>query len=180
MLKNKLSGFGYVAILMHWLMAVAILFPFGLGLYMVELTYYDGWYKGSTELHKSLGLLLWFLWLFKLLWSWLSVKPETLGSKLEKKAAAYMHGLMYLLPLLVTISGYLISTADGRSIMIFEFLEIGALPISFENQEDQAGFVHWLLAWALIAAVGVHALAALKHHFIDKDKTLMRMLWPQA
>ena len=74
------------------------------------------------------------------------------------------------------ISGYLISTADGRAISVFGWFEVPATITSIPKQEDVAGLVHQYLAWGLVIFSGVHALAALKHHFIDRDATLNRML----
>ena len=59
MFKNSPASYGLIAIILHWLMALTIFGLFGLGLYMVELTYYDSWYKGlQLDLHKSIGLTL--------------------------------------------------------------------------------------------------------------------------
>jgi cytochrome b561 len=74
------------------------------------------------------------------------------------------------------ISGYLISTADGRAIEVFNWVSVPALGELFENQEDVAGDIHFYLAWTLIGLAVVHALAALKHHFINKDDTMKQML----
>jgi cytochrome b561 len=76
----------------------------------------------------------------------------------------------------VMISGYLISTADGRAISVFGWFEVPALITSIPDQEDIAGLIHEYLAWGLVIFSGLHALAALKHHFIDRDPTLKRML----
>lgn len=68
MFKNTKSSYGVVAIVLHWLMAAMVIGLFGLGLYMVELTYYDSWYKGSLDLHKSVGITLVALLLFRFAW----------------------------------------------------------------------------------------------------------------
>ena len=60
-------------------MALTIFGLFGLGLYMVELTYYDSWYKGSLDLHKSIGITLVAVFLFRILWRALSTQPKPLG-----------------------------------------------------------------------------------------------------
>jgi len=74
------------------------------------------------------------------------------------------------------LSGYLISTADGRAIEVFGQLSIPALPFNFANQEDIAGNIHEILAWTLVLLSLGHGLAALKHHFINKNNTLLRMI----
>ncbi len=74
------------------------------------------------------------------------------------------------------ISGYLISTADGRAIEVFNWFSIPALGELFSDQADIAGEIHYYLAFSLIGLAVLHALAALKHHYINKDNTLKKML----
>jgi len=179
MLKNSTTHYGWVSIGIHWLMALSVIGMFALGLYMVELTYYDSWYRGSLDLHKSIGILLFFCLGFRIFWRLINVTPEVADKntpKLEALSASIAHLLLYILMVILMLSGYLISTADGRSIYVFEFIEIPALTFAFENQEDIAGLIHEIIAWALIVLASVHALAALKHHFITKNNTLIRML----
>lgn len=177
MLRNSSKSYGWISIVIHWFMAIAIFFMFGLGLYMVELTYYDAWYKGSLDLHKSLGLVLLGFLIFRVFWRVINTQPTALaGPKWQQVMAHGMHHSLYLVMLLLLVSGYLISTADGRAIVVFDLLNIPALPWHIENQEDIAGEIHAILSWLLMALSAVHALAALKHHFINKDRTLKRML----
>jgi cytochrome b561 len=177
MLKNSDKSYGWISIVVHWLMAIVILFVFGLGLYMVNLTYYDAWYKGSLALHKSLGMALLILLAFRMFWRVINSKPaELAGPKWQQISASLMHRGLYLIMLLLLVSGYLISTADGAAIVVFDLFNAPALPWSVENQEDIAGEIHLVLSWLLVAMVTVHALAALKHHFINKDSGLTRML----
>lgn len=180
MIKNNQQSYGWIAILLHWVMALGIFFLFGLGLYMVELTYYDEWYKGSLDLHKSIGITLAAVWLIRIVWRWFNSSPEILGSDFEKKAAHIVHLFLYALLLVLMTTGYLISTADGRGIEVFGLFEIPALPMSIENQEDIAGDIHWGLAWGLIVMSALHALAAIKHQFINKDGTLLKMIRPKG
>lgn len=181
LIKNTPTSYGLIAICIHWFMAFGIFFLFGLGLYMVELSYYDSWYKGSLDLHKSIGVSLFLIWCFRLLWRWTNVNPEPLSAKnklekFEHVAAHWMHVTLYLVMVMLMLSGYLISTADGRSVVVFDLFEIPAIPASIENQEDIAGEIHYTLAWVLISLVAMHALAALKHHLVDKDDTLKKMI----
>jgi cytochrome b561 len=184
MMKNTSTRFGLVAIVFHWLMAVMIFFLFGLGLYMVELNYYHEWYRTAPDLHKSIGITLLVLWCIRLLWRWTQIQPQTITGTTrwqlwERRLAAAMHVLLYLLIICICVTGYLISTADGRGIEVFSLLTLPALPLQLENQEDVAGEWHFYLAWALILMVCLHALAALKHHFIDKDDVLKKMFRPE-
>jgi cytochrome b561 len=176
MLRNTDSSYGWAAIALHWLMALAVFGLFGLGLYMVDLTYYDPWYRDSLALHKSIGLLLAGVWLLRVLWRLLNPTPKDLsGSRLQALGAHAAHALLYAMMLALFVSGYLISTADGRAIEVFNWFSIPAT-LTGDNQEDLAGMVHEWLAWGLIALVALHALAALKHHFVNRDATLKRMI----
>ncbi|MFW2374666.1 MAG: cytochrome b [Gammaproteobacteria bacterium] len=176
--KNNLDDWGWTSIVIHWVTALAVLALFVLGLWMVDLTYYDDWYRQAPYIHKSIGVLLLLLTLFRLVWYYSNPRPESLGSysDIERNAAKWVHGLMYLFMLSVMLSGYFISTADGRSIDVFGWFEMPALDLAIENQEDLAGDIHFVLSVILISMVVVHAAAAMKHHWIDKDPTLKRML----
>ncbi|MBG9991734.1 MULTISPECIES: cytochrome b [unclassified Pseudoalteromonas] len=179
MFKNTPSSYGLVAIILHWLMALTIFGLFGLGLYMVELTYYDSWYKGSLDLHKSIGITLVAVFLFRILWRALSTQPKPLGeSKGINQLAHTAHIAMYIILAVIVVAGYLISTADGRPIEVFTLFNVSALDFAFDDQADIAGKVHYYGACTLIGFAVLHALGALKHHFIDKDKTLIRMIKP--
>ncbi|MBU2969798.1 cytochrome b [Pseudoalteromonas sp. C2R02] len=179
MLKNTETAYGYISIIMHWLMALIIFGLFGLGLYMVELSYYDAWYKGSLDLHKSIGMMLVALLLARVCWTVFNIKPKSAvnnASKLEVKAAHFAHIALYILMTALMLSGYLISTADGRDISVFGLVSIPASSIAMQNQEDIAGNIHNILAWSLFLLASAHGLAAVKHHLINKNDTLKRML----
>jgi cytochrome b561 len=142
---------------------------------MVELTYYNEWYKTAPHWHKSVGILLALLTLFRLAWKALKPSPKVEGKRYEVVLAISAHHTMYLLLFMLFISGYLISTSDGRGIEVFNWFTVPGAGELFPNQSDIAGQVHFYTAMALIGLVTVHVLAALKHHFIDKDNTLRKM-----
>jgi cytochrome b561 len=175
MIKNTSKHYGIIAMALHTIMGVGIFFMFGLGLYMVELTYYDAWYRGSLDLHKSLGIILLSLWLMRVVWRWFNTQPDITGTSFEKKAAHLMHNALYLMMVILMVTGYLISTADGRAISVFGLIDIPALSFAIDKQEDIAGSIHWALAWTLISMIALHALAAIKHQFIEKDGTMTKM-----
>lgn len=177
-LRNSPAGYGLVAICLHWLIALAVIGLFTLGVWMTDLGYYDPWYRSAPALHKGIGVILFLTMLIRVLWRVLNVRPDAepgLGV-LKRKIADAAHILLYLLLFAVMTSGYLISTADGRPIDVFGLFAVPAVIANLPNQEDLAGVLHWYLALALIALAGLHALAALKHHFIDRDRILMKML----
>lgn len=178
MLKNTTSGYGLIAILLHWLMALAIFGMFGLGLYMVTLNFYHPWYHSALETHKAIGVLVGMVLLARFGWRSINVSPAGLSAKpVENQLAHVAHMALYLLMAALLVSGYLISTADGRAIEVFGLFYVPSL-IAREGLEDTAGEIHEVLAWTLIGLVLLHAAAALKHHFMSKDNTLRRMLRP--
>ncbi len=180
-IRDHRLGFGLVTILLHWLVAITTIGLFVSGLWMTGLDYYSRWYNDAPAWHKSVGLLLAFVVAIALAWRLVNARPEAVASVpcWQQRASRAMH-FMLLIALLVTLaSGYLIPTADGRGVEVFGWFTVPALPAWSGNQEDLAGAVHLYGAWVLIALVGGHALAALKHHFLDRDRTLQRMIDPR-
>jgi len=168
----------WASIVIHWTTVLAVLGLFILGLWMVGLTYYSEWYRTGPNIHKSIGILLFILTLIRIAWLRLKGKPAPVAnsSQRDQKIAKIAHAILYVLLFAVMIFGYLISTADGRAIEVFEIFQVPAVISGIDKQEDVAGEVHFWLAIILITMVSLHALAALKHHFINKDRTLKRML----
>jgi cytochrome b561 len=177
-LKNTKSNYGTVFIAIHWLMAITIISLFILGLWMVELDYYSEWYQTGPFIHKSIGITvaIFLMIRFVIRISGDMPLPEQGAKILETKLAGLVHALLYLIIVGIVCSGYMISTADGRPIEVFGLIEIPATVVSFENQEDVFGNIHLLAAYTLMSLVALHALASIKHHIIDKDNTLTRML----
>lgn len=177
-IRNSPSRYGVISVALHWLMAIAVYGMFALGLWMVTLSYYDGWYHQAPEIHKSIGVLLMFGLVVRLVWRAISSPPPPLASysRLTRVGAVTAHIALYLLLFGILISGYLISTADGKPISVFGLFEVPATLTDAGAQADLAGNIHLWLAWSVVILSVLHGLAALKHHFIDKDVTLTRML----
>lgn len=176
--RNSSLRFGLVSVVLHWLVALTVFGMFGLGLWMRTLDYYSPWYRTAPDIHKSVGILLLLVMLLRLLWRFLSPPPAPLANHgpLTRLGGRAGHALLYLGLFALLVSGYLISTADGRPIEVFGWFQVPALITGIPDQEDLAGEIHEYLAWGLVGLAVVHALAALKHHFIDRDATLRRML----
>ena len=113
----------------------------------------------------------------RLFWRFFTPPPKPLSNHKpwEIKIAHTAHLILYLLLLLTMLSGYLISTADNRAIEVFGWFSIPATITSITDQEDVAGQLHLIVASILIGLALLHAAAALKHHFIDRDRSLMRI-----
>ena len=175
LIRDTSGGWGLATRLMHWLMAVAIVALFALGWWMVRLDYMSPYYNIAPDIHRSVGMLLLFLLVFRFAWRLANAKPDDDElSPLEAKASAVVHWGFYPLLAALMVSGYLISTANGDGINVFGWFTVPAV-IEGKGQEDVAGRVHRILAYATMALVVVHTLAALKHHIVDRSRILSRM-----
>lgn len=164
--------------LFHWSSALLILGLFALGVWMRTLDYYSSWYQTAPDIHKQVGILLLVLTFLRIFWRFKQNKMPALAEHQpwEKLLAKVIHYVMYLSVIIILISGYLIATADNRGIDILGLFEFPAFITAFDQQEDIAGLIHEYVAYFLIACVALHVAGALKHHIIDKDITLKRML----
>ncbi len=177
-LRNTSTSYGTISILLHWLVAVAVIGLFVSGLWMVDLGYYDPWYNRAPALHRSVGIVVVFLVMARIAWRWVGgvPKPEPGTKRWENRVAHLVHLVLIFGVLAIAAAGYLMSTAKGAPIIVFDLFAVPATIHGLPGQADVAGDVHYWLAVALIGVAGLHALAAFKHHFVDRDATLLRML----
>ena len=180
MLKDKLSGYGLITILLHWVCAPLIFFLFGLGVYMRGLDYYSPWYHRGPELHIALGILVFALMAIRLVWRVKSISPAPIPtiSKPNQLAATAVKLFLYVGVFTICVTGYLITTAEGTGANFFDLFSVPASVKLTADQVDLAGKIHKYLAWGVVIFALAHAGAALFHHFIKRDKTLVRMLKP--
>ncbi len=179
-LHNHSSSYGWIAILVHWGMAISIIGLAVLGLWMVDLSYYSPWYQSAPFWHKSIGLAIAFILLFRLYWRLRQPTPDPHAShsRWERVLAGLTHKALYVLIVVIIASGYLISTAKGQGISFFGWFEVPALITGLDGQADIAGSIHYWSAISILTLAALHALGAVKHHLIDRDTTLVRMLKP--
>lgn len=150
--KNSSGEYGHFSLLLHWLVALVLYGMFALGLWMVSLGYYDTWYHKAPELHKSIGMVLFAIMILRVIWRFISPPPAPLAtySPLVRYSAVAVHLLLYLLLFAIFISGYLISTAEGKPIDVFGVLPIPATFSGYGTQADLAGDIHLWLAWSVV------------------------------
>lgn len=173
--SNTKTGYGSIARLLHWVMAICIFGLFGLGYWMRTLTYVSPYYQSAPELHQGIGLTLFGVLVFRLIWKLANPSPKHAGlSKLEHNGANLMHWGFYGLLFAAMIAGYFISTLDGRAIHYFSLFDIPSI-YTQKGLEKLAGKIHWMITYLIIAMAVLHAAAALWHHFIKKDGVLSSM-----
>ena len=174
--KNTKDAYGLIAKFLHWITAFVILGLMLVGLYMVSLPY-SPFKLDVYALHKSFGLLVLWLVGFRIIWKTFTVKPDPhLDHKIwERFLAKIVHVFLYIAMVGMPLSGWLMSSAGEYPVPFFGI----QMPDLIGKNEDVAGLMnqtHRILAYLLIISVGLHAVGALKHHFVDRDTTLMRMM----
>jgi cytochrome b561 len=162
---------------LHWLMAVLFFGLLGLGFYMQGLPFSPDKLKYYSW-HKWLGVIVFLLALVRLAWR-VTHKPPALPSsmpRLMQVAAHAGHHMLYLLMFAIPLSGWLMSSAKGFQTVWFGVLPIPDLLEKDKMLGDLLQTVHVSSNFLFIAVLVGHIGAALKHHFIDKDDILTRML----
>jgi cytochrome b561 len=164
------------AVALHWLSAALILCGFAIGLWMTRLALSPlklQWYS----YHKWIGITVFLIAVCRLVWRWRHpVPPPVPMPEWQRRAAAATHAALYVLMLAIPVSGWIYSSASGVSVVW-----LGLVPLPDLVGKDKAlaavlKVVHTGLNYTLLALVSVHMGAALKHHFVDRDGTLARML----
>jgi cytochrome b561 len=164
------------AIRLHWLIALALIGTFSLGLTMQDLP------LSPTKLklyswHKWAGVTIFLLVLVRLAWR-LGHRPPPLPAGMpawQRQASGVVHALLYVLMVAIPLSGWLMSSAKGFQTVWFGVLPLPDLVAKDEGLGEALATAHKLLNFSLAGLVLLHVAAALKHHFIDRDDVLRRM-----
>jgi cytochrome b561 len=167
----------HVAIALHWLMAILILATFLVGLYMTGL-HLSPFKLKIYSWHKWAGVTAFMLLLLRLIWL-AGHRPPELPLSLpgwQRLGAHVVHVLLYLLMIAVPITGWLMSSAKGFQTVYFGVLPIPDLLAKNEELGNVLRAIHEWLSYLMLALVAGHAAAALKHHLIDQDDILIRMV----
>ena len=165
------------AIFMHWLMAVLVLVAFPVGIIMHEMPFSPDKLR-LMSYHKWLCVTIFLLLLARLAWR-ATHKPAPLLQDIpqwQKTAATGVHVLLYVLLFAIPLSGWLMSSAKGFQTVYFGILPLPDLLGKDKLLADILSEVHEMLNITLLILFSAHVLAALKHHFVDHDATLVRML----
>lgn len=180
--KDTADKFSVLTIVFHWLVGLSIISLMAVGIYMEENKAYD-----LYPIHKSMGVIVFLFAIERIFWRIYNGWPTSLGESpaIQLTLAKLVHWVLILATLLFPISGMLMSGLGGHGIDVFGLqlmapnydpAEPGkAIPIN----GDIAGLahqVHGILGKVMIGVILLHVAGALKHHFVDRDRTLSRML----
>lgn len=178
-LTNTDDGYGIVHWLIHWATAGLIAWLFYLGLTMVDLPLSPAKFA-DYALHKSLGLTVLVLVLVRLLWRWLTPAPPLPDGMRRRDAvlAKLVHVGIYVLILVIPLTGWLYSSATASPANYFGYFTVPDLIPANETAGNVLRLVHDIAGKLLLFLLALHVVGALKHHFVDHDDVLKRMLRP--
>ena len=177
----KPARYSAVAIALHWVLGLAILGMFGVGVYMTDLPF-SPWRLKLVNWHKWAGVTILALSVLRLVWR-LTHRPPALPQVVslgmppwQTRAYHATHYLMYALFFTVPLIGWAYSSAAG-----FPIVWLGQVPLPdlLPVNKELAELIkplHEISAFALIGLAGLHIAAALKHQLVDRDGLLQRML----
>jgi cytochrome b561 len=165
------------AVALHWILAILIIGNLAFGLYTVNLPLSPQKLK-LFSYHKWVGVTVLILSAARLLWRathGAPALPDTM-KPWEKQLARVSHVLLYILFFAAPISGWLFSSASGFQTVYLCILTIPDLLSKNKELADVLRLAHHWINYTMAAVIALHVAAALKHHFIDRDDVLTRML----
>jgi cytochrome b561 len=174
--KNTPAQYGSMMRFLHWAIFVLFLIQILMGFFLDDFP--EAYKMNIYTFHNSVGLLVLALMLVWVFWRLINVKPvwPVNMALWERVSAHIMHTLLYLGMILIPLSGWALTTAAQHPPVFFWLFPLpmpGIMPS--DAVKHLASSAHTVLAWVLISLVALHILAALKHHFINKDFILKRM-----
>lgn len=168
--------YGLVAKALHWSVALLVAAQFAVGFIMpeihrdVEVEYWIG-------LHLSLGVLVLLAATIRIVWRVLHpVMPLAGLPKWQQQASHATHGMLYLLLLVAPLLGWANASSRGWDVGLFGLFQLPRLTAEDSALGGAAGDVHVAVVFAMLALIGLHVLAALYHHFVQRDQVLREML----
>jgi cytochrome b561 len=165
------------AIALHWIVAGLIAGAFGLGLIAVELAVSPQKLR-LYSWHKWIGVSLAMLAVVRIAWRLWHPAPALPSGmrRWEQLVATATHTLLYTLLLALPVTGWLMSSASGFPVVYFGVLALPDLVAKDKALADSLKLLHYALNKTLLLLIVLHVTAALKHHVIDRDNVLLRML----
>ena len=166
--------YGRTAVVLHWVLAVLITLTTVIGWRMMLIEHQPG-SEQYFDLHKSIGLIIAAFVLARVLWR-LGHRPEPLLGRptWSARLAATTHALLYVLMVLLPITGYLGASYSKAGVRWFG-LATPQWARADHDLSERYLTVHGVLLWSLVALLALHVLGAFKHLLLDKDQVFQRM-----
>lgn len=181
-IRNGKDSYGLAAIVLHWAIALLIISQLVMGTVMVQMANQRLAFD-LIQWHKTFGLLTLALVVIRLAWRLANPLPSYPATipDLEVRAARGMHRLLYALMFLLPLSGWALVSVSVLAIptLAFYLFLVPHLPLGVSERAEHFWIlVHRQLGYVMMAAVSIHVLAALRHHFWLRNSLLIRMLLP--
>ena len=177
MKKSAPSHYDAVQIGLHWLVAVLISCAFAFAWIFDDMPLSPDKFK-MINWHKWTGITVMSLFIIRFAYKLIRGTPEVDRNlaPLQRRLAITVHNLLYLIMFSLPFVGWLMSSAKGFPVVVWGVLPLPDLVGKNQELGSLLKEIHEFLAYSLLALIGLHVLGALKHHLIDKDNTLSRML----
>ena len=165
--------------ILHWLIAVMVIGMIAFGWWMQAIPKVPiGARASAFNLHKSVGITIFLAMLVRLAWR-ITHRPPPFPAipRWQARAARTNHLLLYVALFLMPLAGFVGSLLSGWPIVYFG----QPLPMWFARNDSLSRacqLIHLVTSWVLVVAIAIHVAAALKHHFLDRDRLIARM-WPR-
>jgi cytochrome b561 len=175
--RNTKSSWGSASKALHWTVVLLIITQWLIAMRADSLPL--GMAKiEALAWHKSLGLTILMLAVVRLAWRWMNPVPDltTETRPWERLLAKLSHLLLYALIFALPLSGWLMSSAKNYPVSWFKLFQFPDLVAPDERLFQQMRELHHLLFGVLVVVALLHIAGALKHHFIDRNDVLRRML----
>jgi cytochrome b561 len=180
MIQNTNSTYGVVSILNHWLGGLLFLGIVAMGFYMTLLPR-SPLKEQLLMLHQSLSVVLIAFVIIRILWKFMTPMPNIIRSYplWEMILAKIVHSLLFLTLISVPLSGWLLNNARGEDLMFFSYLVLPRITGESIQSAEFALNLHLYLTQGFLVLLFLHLMGSIKHHWIDKDNTLRRILRPE-
>jgi cytochrome b561 len=178
-MSTKAMAFSRTSIVLHWLVAAGIGGMIGFGLWVGSME--SGPEKtAAIQLHKSFGIMVGSLALIRLVWRFREGFPVPIGRTVpawEVALARRAHEGMLFLTVVIPATGVLKSVTYARPVEVFGMPFIPNLLAEKHTALNEAvSLAHTAFAYTLAAIIFIHVVAAAKHHLVDRDRTMWRIL----
>ncbi len=176
MYVNTRDSYGLIARILHWLIFLLVA---GMLIGGFSLSYLpsSGIKSFVISIHKSFGFTILLLMIARLLWRFYSPPPRDLGENLVQNYAAHvLHVVLYILLFLQPLVGILMSQTYGYPVSVFGIFELPQIIWKSQLLADFFSKVQTVRGVLITVSITIHAAAALKHHYIDRIRILIRMI----
>lgn len=178
--KHSSQTYSGTAKFLHWVIGVTIITLICVGIYMANIDFDgDGGVRSQLYgLHKSTGIVVLGLMVCRVLWRTFTTYPasNTVHKKWEIILSKLVHGVLYIMAFSMPLSGWAMSSSYGSTVSVYGLFKLPPLVKENPPMGETWAVIHEFGGYALIAVIVIHAAGALKHHIIDRDDTLRRML----